>query len=94
MIQRKTVPAYGNCNIVVSTEQMSDGKWAVVATITQLTGTAQRSTDLPVSHERFDNQADAESHGIRMAKVWIDENTPREAGLPGSAAPRPTDERV
>jgi hypothetical protein len=82
MIQRKTVPAYGHCDIALATEQMSDGKWAVVATVKHSTGTAQQSIDLPVSHERFDSQADAENHGIRMAKAWIDENTPKEVGQP------------
>jgi hypothetical protein len=77
MIQRKTVRAYRNCDIAIATEQMSDGKWAVVATVKHSTDTAQQSIDLPVSHERFDSQADAEKHGVRMARAWIDENTPR-----------------
>jgi hypothetical protein len=82
MFQRKTVPAYRNCDIAIATEQMSDGKWAVVATVKHSTKTAEQTTDLPVSHERFDTQAEAESHGVRMAKAWIEENTPKEVGQP------------
>jgi hypothetical protein len=75
MVHRKTVPAYGNCDIALATEQMRDGKWAVVATITQSTDTAQRTTDLPVSHQRFETEAEAEEHGLRTAREWIDRNT-------------------
>jgi hypothetical protein len=56
---------------------MSDGKWAVVVTVTQSTDTAQRNTDLPVTHERFDGEAEAEAYGLRSAKEWIDQNTPQ-----------------
>jgi hypothetical protein len=75
MVHRKTVPAYGNCDIALATEQMRDGKWAVVATITQSTDTAERTTDLPVSHQRFETEAEAEEHGLRTAREWIDRNT-------------------
>jgi hypothetical protein len=77
MIQRKTVPAYGNCDIAIATEQMRDGKWAVVAAVKQSTANTQRTTDLPVSDERFDSQADAEDYGVRMAREWIDQNMPK-----------------
>jgi hypothetical protein len=53
MVQRKIIPAYGGYNIAVATEQMDDGNWAAVATVTQSTGTAQRNIDLPVPKERF-----------------------------------------
>jgi hypothetical protein len=79
MVHRKTVPAYGNCDIALATEQMRDGKWAVVATITQSTDTAQRTTDLPVSHQRFETEAEAEEHGLQTAREWIDRNTPSVA---------------
>ncbi|HET8575499.1 MAG TPA: hypothetical protein VFO18_00260 [Methylomirabilota bacterium] len=94
MIQRKTYPAYGGWNIAIATEQMSDGKWAVVVTLKQSTGSAERTVDLPVSHERFDSQADAEHEGVRMARAWIDENTPKEVGPPVSAGVRRPDEHV
>jgi hypothetical protein len=79
MVQRKTFPAYGNCDIALATEQMRDGKWAVVVTITHTTDSAQRTTDLPVSHQRFETEAEAEEHGLQMAREWIDRNTPRAA---------------
>jgi hypothetical protein len=77
MVKRKTFPMYGNCSIALATEEMKDGKWAVVVTVTQSTDTAQRNTDLPVTHERFDSEAEAEAYGLRSAKEWIDRNTPQ-----------------
>jgi hypothetical protein len=82
MFQRKTVPAYRNCDIAIATEQMSDGKWAVVATVKHSTDTAEQTIDLPIPRERFDTQAEAEKHGLQMAKAWIEENSPREVGQP------------
>ena len=79
MITRKTFPTYGNCSIVLTTEEMKDGKWAVVVTVTQSTDTAERNTDLPVTHERFDSEAEAEAYGVRSAKEWIDRNTAQTA---------------
>ncbi len=58
---------------------MKDDKWAVVATVTQSTGSAQRNIDLPVPDQRFDSEADAENHGVRMAREWIDQNMPKVA---------------
>jgi hypothetical protein len=79
MVQRKTFPAYKGFDIAIATEQMADGKWAFVATVRQSTDTAQRDTDLPVSDQRYDTQADAESDAVRLATEWIDQNTPRAA---------------
>lgn len=76
MVQRKTIPAYGGYDIAVATEQMNDGHWAAVATVTQSTGTAQRNIDLPVSKQRFATEADAEDFAVSMAKEWIDRNIP------------------
>jgi hypothetical protein len=81
MIHRKTFPAYGNCDIALATEQMRDGNWAVVVTIAHTTDNVQRTTDLPVSHERFATETEAEEHGLRMAREWIDRNTPHAAPL-------------
>jgi hypothetical protein len=78
MVQRKVIPAHGGYDIAVATEQMRDGKWAAVATVTQTTDTAQRDIDLPVSNERFATEADAENFAVRMAKEWIEKNTPAE----------------
>jgi hypothetical protein len=75
MVKRKTFPAYGNCSIALATEEMKDGRWAVVVTVTQSTDTAERNTDLPVTHERFASEAEAEAFGLQSAKEWIDRNT-------------------
>jgi hypothetical protein len=79
MVERKTVPAYGNCGIKLAAEQMNDGKWAVAVTVVQSTDTAQRNTDLPITDARFDTETEAEEHGIRMAQEWIDRNMPKNA---------------
>jgi hypothetical protein len=79
MVHRKTFPAHGGCGIALATEQMKDGKWAVVATVTQSTDSAQRVTDLPVTHDRFESEQAAEEYGLRSAREWIDQNTPQMA---------------
>jgi len=78
MVQRKIFPAHGGYNIAVASEQMHDGKWASVATITHSTGTGQRIIDLPVPDQRFETEDQAESSAVRMAMEWIDRNTPSE----------------
>ena len=78
MVQRKMVPADGGYEIAVVTEQMHDGNWAAVATVTQSSGTAERNIDLPVSKERFATEADAENFAISTAKEWIQKNIPSE----------------
>jgi hypothetical protein len=75
MVTRKTFPAYGNCSIALATEEMKDGRWAVVVTVEQSTDTAERNTDLPVMDERFASEAEAEAFGVQSAKEWIDRNT-------------------
>ena len=79
MVQRKTLPIENDCAITVVTEQMKDGQWAVVASVKHYSGTAERTTDLPVPAERFATQEDAEAHGIRMAREWVERNTSRAA---------------
>src|SRR5262249_61999286 len=79
MIQRKTIP-YNGFEIAVATERMREGKWAVVVNLKQSTGNALRNVDLPVSHQRFDSQVEAEDYGVRTATEWIEENTPKAAG--------------
>ena len=79
MVQRKTFPASGTYGISVATEQMKDGHWAVVATVTDSTPSVQRTIDLPVSAQRFATQAEAEEHGVLMAKEWIEHNIPKVA---------------
>jgi hypothetical protein len=83
MVQRKTIPAYEGYDIAVATEQMRDGNWAAVATVTQSTGTAERNIELPVHKERFATEADAEDFAVRMAKEWIDKNVPSDPAARG-----------
>jgi hypothetical protein len=74
MVHRKTFPAHGGYNIAVASEQMRDGKWLAVATITHSSGTGERAVDLPVPTERFESEADAERFAVDTAKVWIERN--------------------
>ena len=75
MVKRKTFPAYGNCSIALVTEEMKDGRWAVVVTVTQSIDTVELNTDLPVTHARFAIEPEAEAFGARSAREWIDRNT-------------------
>ena len=79
MVQRKTLPVENDCAITVVTEDMNDGRWAVVASIKHFSGDAERTTDLPVPEERFATQPEAEEFGIRMARDWIARNTAHAA---------------
>ena len=83
MIHKKTVPADGGYSIAVASEQMRDGKWLSVATITHSTETSQRSVDLPVPTERFDSEAEAERFAIESAKAWIEHNVPADEAVRG-----------
>jgi hypothetical protein len=87
MVQRKIFPAYGGYNVAVASEQMKDGKWAAVATITHSTGTGQRIIDLPIPNQRFDTEEQAERSIVKTAMEWIDRNAPSEdAGDPAKVA--------
>lgn len=79
MIQRKTFPVDEHCEIALTTEEMSDGTWGVVASVKQIEGSAERVTDLPVPAETFATEADAAAFGLRMARDWIAANMPRAA---------------
>jgi hypothetical protein len=79
MIERKTFPADGTHTISIAAEQMSDGRWAVVASVKQATGSAERVIDLPVPDQRFATEKEAEEFGLRMGKEWIDRNAPKVA---------------
>lgn len=74
MVHRKMVPADGDCTIVLTTEQMRDGGWGVVVTVRRSTETANRDTDLPVSHQRFASEPEAEAYGLSLAREWIEQN--------------------
>jgi len=87
MVQRKIFPAYGGYNVAVASEQMKDGKWAAVATITHSTGTGQRIIDLPIPNQRFETGEEAERSVVKMAMEWIDRNAPsEESGDPAKVA--------
>jgi hypothetical protein len=79
MVERKIFPAYGGYSVAVASEQMKDGKWAAVATITHSTGTGQRVIDLPIPTERFDTEEQAEGSAVKVAMEWIDRNAPSES---------------
>src|SRR5512132_2377794 len=79
MVERKIFPAYAGDSVAVASEQMKDGKWAAVATITHSTGTGQRIIDLPMPTERFDTEEQAERTAVEMAMEWIDRNAPPES---------------
>ncbi len=87
MVQRKIFPAYRGYNVAVASEQMKDGKWAAVATITHSTGTGQRIIDLPIPNQRFEMEEEAERSVVKMAMEWIDRNAPsEESGDPAKVA--------
>jgi hypothetical protein len=79
MIERKTVPVDDECSITIVTEQMRDGGWAVVASVTHQSPTGEKITDLPVGDARYASQADAEQAGVAQARDWIERNMPRAA---------------
>jgi hypothetical protein len=74
MIQRKIIPVDDQNSINVVSEQMNDGRWAVVASITHRTPTGEKVIDLPVRDTRFRDQAEAEDAGLRQARDYLDRN--------------------
>ena len=85
MVHRKTFPAVGGYNIAVASEQMRDGKWSAVATVTHATGSSQRAVDLPVPTERFESEADAERFAVDTARAWIERNAAPDEVLRSSS---------
>src|SRR5262249_15406620 len=65
--------------ISVTTEQTTDGSWAVVTTVKHYFDTTEKIIDLPVPSERFGSEAEAEAFGVRIGREWIAHNTPRAA---------------
>ena len=74
MVNRKIFPAEHGCEIKVTTERMKDGTWGLVVTVRRSTEPADQDTDLPDTHERFGNEAEAEAYGVQMAREWIADN--------------------
>ncbi len=79
MIQRKVIPVGDERRILLTTECLQDGSWAVVASIVEATPNGERVVDLPVGDERFTTEADAEASGEIQARAWIERNVARAA---------------
>lgn len=79
MVQRKIVPVSDARRILLTAERLSEGSWAVVASILETTPNGERVVDLPVIDERFSSEAEAEQLGRAQALRWIQENAPQAA---------------
>jgi hypothetical protein len=79
MVQRKVIPVDDERRILLTTERLADGSWAVVASIVETTPNGERVVDLPVLDERFSTEADAEASGESQARRWLEQNVPRAA---------------
>jgi hypothetical protein len=79
MVERKEIPVTDDYAIAIVTECMADGQWAVVASVKHRREGVESTRDLPVSKERFATQADAEAHGERQARAWLERNEPHAA---------------
>ena len=62
--------------ISVVTEQMKDGRWAVSVTVVHETDGARQVTPLPMTHDRFDSEAEARQSGLQAGREWIEHNMP------------------
>lgn len=79
MVERKHVPVDAECAINIVTEQMADGRWAVVTSVKHESPTGEKIIDMPVRDDRYASQAEAENAGFTQARDWIDHNMPRAA---------------
>ena len=79
MVLRRVIPAGDERRILLTTESLAEGSWAVVASIVETTPNGERVVDLPVSDERFSTQAAAEASGEAQARRWIEQNVARAA---------------
>ena len=78
MIHREKVPtAWEGCEISVVTERLGDGRWAVVAGISQTTPEHTRTVDLPVPDVTFASEDEAEAYGREQAQHWLEQNMPK-----------------
>jgi hypothetical protein len=77
MVKRSSYPTnVPGCEIALTTERMKDGKWSVVAAIEHHVGDGVQTTPLPVTHLRFDTEADAHAFGMTQAMEHLDRATP------------------
>jgi len=82
MIDRTKIPtAWEGCEISIVTEQMRDGKWAVVAGVTETTAEHTRTVDLPVTSATFPTREEAQTHGVEQAARWLEHNMPKRAAV-------------
>jgi hypothetical protein len=79
MIERKHIPVNADCSINIVSEQMGDGRWAVVTSIKHESSTGEKIIDMPVRDTRYASQSEAEEAGFAQAREWIDRNMPRAA---------------
>ena len=79
MVERRVIPVGNERRILLTTERLADGAWAVVASILETTPNGERVVDLPVGDERFTTEADAEASGEVQARAWIERNVARAA---------------
>lgn len=79
MVQRHVIPTGDDRRILLTTEQLADGSWAVVASILETTPNGERVVDLPVIEQRFPAEADAQVFGETQARRWIEQNVARAA---------------
>jgi len=80
MIDRTKIPtAWQGCEISIVTEQMRDGRWAVVAGIAETTPEHTRTIDLPVTSETFATRDEAQARGVQQAERWLEQNMPKSA---------------
>src|SRR2546429_1154921 len=78
MIHREKVPtAWEGCEISVVTERLGDGRWAVVAGISQTTPEHTRTVDLPVPSETFATEEEAKAYGMLQAGRRLEKNMPQ-----------------
>jgi len=79
MVQRKVVPVDDERRILLTTERLADGAWAVVASIVESTPNGERVVGLPIADQRFASDAEAERFGETQARSWLEQNVPRAA---------------
>jgi len=80
----KVIPVGDERRILLTTECLQDGSWAVVASILEATPNGERVVDLPVGDERFTTEADAEASG-RNSSEGLDRAETSRARLSYSA---------
>jgi hypothetical protein len=77
MVKRNTYPTeHPGCEIALTTESMKDGKWSVVASIEHQVGDGVQTTPLPVTHLRFETEADAHAFGMTQAMEYLERAEP------------------